>query len=206
MKEAARRGERSVVYSFEEETQIMLARAEAINIPARAMRDKGTLEIIKAEPLKHTPDEFARMVRNQVESLRTRLVMIDSITGYRLMLRGGDLVGHLHALCKYLQNLGVTLLLIVEIESLDEILATDVGISYLADNVLFLRYIEEHTAGRVLLRKAIGVLKKRASDFEPDLRMLDISRKGLEVSRAVPGLSNILGKTPILIPPEGEKH
>ncbi len=37
MKEAAGRGERSVIYTFEEATENLLARSEAVNIPVHAI-------------------------------------------------------------------------------------------------------------------------------------------------------------------------
>ena len=166
MKESAGRGEHSVVYTFEEEIEVMLRRCDGINIPARTMVEKGMLSIVKVEPLRYTPDEFANIVSQDVEEKGTRLVMIDSVSGYRLSLRGEDLVGHLHALSKYLQNKGVVVLLINEVSAITgDFQVTDVGISYLGDNIIFLRYLEIEGE----LRKAIGVLKKRMSDFEKTL-------------------------------------
>lgn len=72
MKEAADRGERSVVYTFEEEVEIMLARCDGIGIPARTMIQKGTLSVTKVELIQLTPDEFAWSVRAEVEQNNTR--------------------------------------------------------------------------------------------------------------------------------------
>jgi circadian clock protein KaiC len=193
MKEAAERGERSVVYAFEEHEETMLHRAESVNIPVRAMRDRGTLAVVRVEPLHFSPDEFANLVRQEVEEKKARIVMIDGVTGYRLCLRGEDLISHLHALCKYLQNMGVTVLLINEVEYITgDFRATDVGISYLADNIVFLRYLE--LQGEI--RKAIGVLKKRLSDFEKTLREIEITRYGIKVGKPLTGLRGILSGTP----------
>ncbi|MDH7486389.1 MAG: ATPase domain-containing protein [Anaerolineae bacterium] len=196
MKEAAGRGERSVVYTFEEGVETLVGRCEAINIPVHAMMERGTLEVVKVEPLRYTPDEFARLVRREVEEEGSHIVMIDSIAGYRLSLRGEDLVSHLHALCKYLSNMGVTTLLINEVEYITgEFRATEVGISYLADNIIFLRFLEM----RGELHKAIGVLKKRLSDFEKTLREFQITRYGVKVGAPLTGLRGILSGTPELI-------
>ncbi len=196
MKEAAGRGERSVVYIFEEGVETLLARCEAINIPVHAMIDRGTLSVVKVEPLQFTPDEFAHLVRREVEEKKARIVMIDSILGYRLSLRGKDLVAHLHALAKYLANMGVTVLLINEVEHITgEFRATELGISHLADNIIFLRYLEINGE----MRKAIGVLKKRMSDFEKTMREYEITRYGVKVGKPLFGLRGILSGTPEVI-------
>jgi circadian clock protein KaiC len=193
MKEAAGRGERSVVYTFEERLDTLLHRAESVHIPVHAMIERGTLSVIQVEPLQWTPDEFARLVRQEIEENRTRIVMLDSTAGYRVSLQSGDLVSHLHALCKYLQNMGVAVLLISEIEAITgEFRATEAGISYLADNIVFLRYLEVEGE----LRRAIGVLKKRLSSFERTLREIDITRYGIKVGQPLTDLRGILRGTP----------
>ena len=64
----------------------------------------------------------------EVEERNARIVMLDSISGYRLSLRGEDLASHMHALGRYLKNMGVTLLLITEVEYVTgEFRITDVG-------------------------------------------------------------------------------
>ncbi|MEM9923290.1 MAG: ATPase domain-containing protein [Cyanobacteria bacterium P01_D01_bin.50] len=193
MKEAAGRGERSIVYAFEESEEILLARSQAINIPVYAMVNNGNLSVVRVEPLHLTHDEFANQVRYEVEQNKARIVMIDSVAGYRLAMRGADLVSHLHALCKYLQNMGVTVILINETEKITgDFRATELGISYIADNIIFLRYLEIYGE----MKKAIGVLKKRLSDFEKTLREIDITRYGIKIGKPLVNLRKILSGTP----------
>jgi circadian clock protein KaiC len=198
MKEAAGRGERSVVYSFEERIDTILHRAEAVHIPVHAMIERGTLSAVQIEPLQWTPDEFARMVRREVEEHRTQIVMLDSTAGYRVSLRSGDLISHLHALGKYLQNMGVAVLLINEVDAITgDFRATEAGISYLADNIVFLRYLEVQGE----LRRSIGVLKKRLSSFERTLREFEITRYGIKVGKPLTELRGILRGTPEWVNP-----
>jgi circadian clock protein KaiC len=125
--------------------------------------------------------------------------MIDSVSGYRLSVRGEGLTPHLHALCKYLQNMGVAVLLINEIETITgEFHATEIGISYLADTIIFLRYLEMQGE----LRRIIGVLKKRMTDFEKTLREFQISRYGIKVGGPLSQLRGILTGVPEFL--EGE--
>lgn len=189
MKEAAGRGERSVVYTFEEQLETVLRRCESLNIPVRTMIRQGTLSVVPIEPLHFTPDEFARVVRREVEEQHAGIVMIDSVAGYRVSLRGEDTVTHLHAVSKYLQNMGVAVLLINEVTSIaGEFQVSDIGASYLADNIIFLRYLE--LSGEI--RKVIGVLKKRLSSFERTLREIEMTRYGIKVGKPLTNLQGIL--------------
>ena len=194
MKEAAARGERSVLYAFEEDLATLTRRSESIHIPVRQMVERGALALVQVEPWSYMPDEFAALIREEVERRRARVVMIDSISGYRLCMRGGqNMEETLYTLAKYLANMGVLALFIHEVESVTgEFRATDLGVSYMADNLVFLRYFEM----RGELRKAIGVLKKRVSLFQPSLRELQITPEGLKVGRPLAGLRGILSHTP----------
>jgi circadian clock protein KaiC len=190
---AAERGERPVVYLFEEGRDTLLRRCEGVGINARAAVDSGKLTLVHVEPLRYTADEFALMVREQVEKQHSRVVMIDSISGYRLSLHDQDLVAHLHALSKYLQNMGVAILLINEVEGITgDFRITDVGVSYMSDNIIFLRYLEI----RGEMSKALGVLKKRISDFEKTLREVTITSNGIRVGPQLSTLRGILCGTP----------
>ena len=194
MKEAAGRGERSVVYAFEEGTETLLRRCETINIPAHAMIERGTLGVISVEPLQYTPNQFVHLVRTQVEQNNVQIVMIDSTSGYKLSMQGEDLVRQLHSLCQYLKNMGVTVILINETHTIagGEFSVTEGGLSYLADNLIFLRYLE--LDGQ--LRKAIGVLKKRVSDFERTLREFEVTKYGIKVGEPLTQLRGILSGVP----------
>ncbi len=191
--EAATRGERSTLYTFEEQEETLLHRCSAIGMPVRDMVDAGMLSVVSVEPLRFSPAEFALLVREEVEERGARLIMIDGISGYRLTLAGDDLLTHLHALGRYLKNMGATVLLINEVEGITgEFHATDIGASYLSDNLIFLRYLEIEGE----LRKAIGVLKKRLGDFGKTLREMTITDCGIVVGEPLTGLRGILTGTP----------
>jgi circadian clock protein KaiC len=203
MKEAAGRGERSAIYMFEETERTFLTRCSSVNIPVEEMRDRGTLSIEEIEALELSPQEFAHKVRTDVEAKGTQLVMIDGINGYDLSIRGDDseLRRKLHSLCRYLKSVGVTVILIDEVSSVTgEFEVTEGGISYLADNIVFLRHIEMKGE----LRKVIGVLKKRTSDFERTLRKFQITEHGIAIGEPLTNLRGILQGTPEWMDDESE--
>jgi circadian clock protein KaiC len=197
-REAASRGERSVVYLFEERRATFLTRSEAIGIPVERMIDRGTLELREMDALALSPQEFASIVRRDVADNDTRIVMLDGIAGYRLTLDGETemLLQRLHALGRYLKNTGVTGILVDETSSLTgQFSATQENISYLADNIVFLRHLEL----RGELRKAVGVLKKRTSDFERSLREFEITSDGIVVGEPLAGVQGVLSGMPDVV-------
>jgi circadian clock protein KaiC len=193
MKEAATRGEVSLLYTFEEEVELILERCDNIGITARQMVKKKALKIKKVEPLQYSTDEFAWLVRQDVANSNASIVMIDSISGYKLSLRDENLQECIHALAKYLQNIGVAVIIINEVESVTgDFRITDDGFSHMADNIIFMRYLEIDGE----MRKAIGVLKKRLSNFEKRLREFQISEKGIQVGQPFVGMRGILAGIP----------
>ncbi|WP_435093218.1 ATPase domain-containing protein [Halorubrum sp. N11] len=198
MKAAAERGERSVIYLFEETKQTFLTRSRAVNIPVDKMIERGTLQVTEVEALERSPQEFARMVREEVETRDADIVMIDGIAGYRLTLRGEDgmLLQQMHALGRYLKNMGVTAIFLDETRNITgEFEATVENISYLADNIVFLRHLELEGE----MRKAIGVLKKRTSDFERTIREFQITEDGIVVGDPLSDIRGILSGTPEIV-------
>jgi len=193
--EAARRGERAAVYLFEESRATYRHRSESIGLPVGGLADGDRLAVEQIEALDRSPEEFAAMVRDEVERRGTRVVMIDGITGYRLSIQGEEssLVRKLHALCRYLTNVGVTVILVDEVEAMvGDVGPTATGISYLADNIVFMRYVEMDGE----LRKVVGVLKKRVSDFERTMREFEITEEGVQVGEPLSGLQGVLDGQP----------
>jgi len=198
MKEAAERGERSVIYLFEENRETFLTRSRAVDIPVDEMIERGTLQVNEVEALERSPQEFARMVREEVEERGADIVMVDGIAGYRLTLRGeeGMMLQQMHALGRYLKNMGATAIFIDETRNITgQFQATVENISYLADNIVFLRHLEVQGE----MRKAIGVLKKRTSDFERTIREFRITEEGVSVGEPMTGLRGILSGTPEVV-------
>ena len=197
LKEGASHGDRSVMYLFEEAKPTLLHRAKSIGLPLREMIEHGTLVVEEIDPQDISPEEFANRVRQGVEQEDTRLVMIDGIDGYRTMFpHDRDTEAYerrLNPLTTYLQRQGVTTILTSEVRDITgNFQATDHPVSYLGDNLVFLRYLELDGE----LQKAIGVLKKRASDFERTLRTFEITPQGLSVGEPLTGLQGILKGIP----------
>ncbi|MFC7176129.1 ATPase domain-containing protein [Halosegnis marinus] len=194
---AAADGVRAQGYLFEELRDDYLYRCDQLGMNVGERYEDGSLRLEEVESLQRSADELAHDVRVAVEEEGVELVMIDGIPGYRLGLRGDEsaeeLTRELHALCRYLKRMGVTVILIDEVRNVTgDLTATDQQISYLADNIVFLRYME--VDGEIA--KAVGVLKKRFGDFEQSLRSLAIDEGGVRVGDRLTGMRGILTGIP----------
>ncbi len=195
-KEAAGRGEKTIIYTFEESPESIVKRCENVNIPATRMIENGFLEIVRISPGEVYADEFANMVRRAVEN-GVKVVIIDSIKGYcGSIVTDEDPLKSMRILTSYLNSMGVTTLIIADTESvIGEFKITEVGISYIADNVIFLRYVERF--GEII--RVIGVLKKRLGDFERTVREFQITRYGIKVGEPIRGMQGVLTGNPRIV-------
>jgi circadian clock protein KaiC len=191
---------RAVLFTFEEPVGLVARRARDTGAPIDAALASGALRIERVNPLDRYPDEFLAHVRRAVEEEGRRFVMVDGLRGYQMAMEEfGSPQAHIHNLVAYLTGAGVTTLLVSEVEHITSanLVATDMGVSHLADNILLLRYAED--AGRVT--KVIGCLKKRAGNFEPELREMRITGTGIEVGGKLNRLRGILTGVPTMASP-----
>ncbi|MFW5686632.1 MAG: ATPase domain-containing protein [Halanaerobium sp.] len=200
IKENADQGLKTIIYTFEESRKTMLERSKSINIPLDEIINNKHLIIKKIDPLEYTLDEFSYNVRSDVKKHDISIILIDSITGYFLSFKAFNktykMVRVLHSLSEYLKIEEVTLFMVNEMKNITgDFKATDTETSYLADNILFLRYLEIN--GK--LEKAIGVLKKRMSDFENTMRQFSITKNGIKVGKPLKNMRGILSGNPEII-------
>lgn len=178
-------GVRSVMYAFDERPETILRRCDGVGLATREHIERGTLLVRGIEALRFGSDEFASIVRSDIETQGTQAVVIDSISGYRMTIEGDELIERLHALGRYLQNIGVTVFLVDELRELTQFRASDSNVSYLADNAIYLRYIERNTGDTTTMDRGIGILKKRLSNFDKSVRTFNITQHGIDVGAAV---------------------
>jgi len=192
---AAEKGIKGVLYSFEEGTASILNRSNGISLALEEYMEKRTIFLREINPLEQYPDEFLEIFRKNIEKEGIQLVVIDSLRGYNLSMEGfGNLVAHMQNLINYCRSRKISLILVNELENITgDVRITDVGVSYMADNVLMLRYAEHD--GRII--KVISCLKKRLGDYEPELREFKITGNGIVVGKRLDYLHGLLTGVPM---------
>jgi circadian clock protein KaiC len=195
---AAARGQRGAMFLFEEATNNLLNRADGLAMPLRSPYEQGLVTIQQVDPAELSPGEFATAVCKAADE-GAKVVVIDSVNGYlNAMPDERFLTTHLHELLTYLGQRGVlTILVGIQQGMLGDKMTTTVDVSYLADNVLMLRYFEHD--GEV--RQAVSVFKKRSSVHERTIRQFSMSKDGIHVGEVLRGFRGILTGVPVYLGP-----
>lgn len=191
---AAERGEHSAAFIFEETVNTLMGRAAGLGMDLAAHAGSGRIRIEHLDPAEVSPGEFVDMVRRAVEEHQVRSVLIDSLNGFLQAMPGEQYLAlHLHELLTYLNNRGVlTLLVLAQMGLVGSAMQTPIDVSYLADNILVLRYFE--TSGQV--RQAISMMKKRSGGHERSIRELKLGPERITVGAPVTDFQGILSGSP----------
>jgi len=190
---AADRGERSVIYAFDEGEATIFGRAASLGIPIKAAQEAGLIRIQQVDPAELSPGEFASLVRRSVEEDSARIIIIDSLNGYLTAMPDERfLVLQMHELLSYLNQLGVLTILVLAQHGLVGPIQTPLDISYLSDAVLMLRYFEFEGT----VRRALSVVKKRSGRHEPTIREFQISSHGLTIGPPLKDFNGVFTGTP----------
>jgi len=181
------------MFLFEESVNNLVNRAESLHMHVRQYLDAGTLTIQQVDPAELSPGEFVHTVCQSAADGAT-VIVIDSLNGFMNAMPDERLLTtHLHELLTYLGQRGVVTLLVgVQQGMLGTAASTTLDTSYLADNIIMLRYFE--AGGEV--KQAIAVFKKRGGYHERTLRGFQLSVDGIEVGEVLREFHGILTGVP----------
>jgi circadian clock protein KaiC len=199
---AATRGERAVVYSFDETLRTARMRAISLGMLIDPEIARQHLWIEQMDAAEFSPGEFAWKIRREVEDRNSRVIIIDSLNGFLRSMSGeADLALHLHELLSFLNLKGIVTFLVLTQQALIGERPEPIDISYLADTLLIMRYFEVVAS----VRRAISVLKKRSGAHEGTIRELRFRSEGIHIGEPLAGFKGILSGLPDSIQiPEAE--
>ncbi len=120
-----------------------MARCATLGMDLRPHVEAGRLTITQIDPAEVSPGEFATMARHAVEERGSAFVVIDSLNAYLHAMPGEEyLILQMHELLSYLNQQGVTTLLVLGQHGVIGEVRTDVDLSYLSDCILLFRFFE----------------------------------------------------------------
>jgi circadian clock protein KaiC len=192
---AARRGECAAIFMFEEWIQLACKRGASLDLDPVPYLNSGKLLMEQIDPAELAPGEFIQRVRDTVEKLDAKVVVIDSLNGYINAMPGEQhLPLQMHELLGFLNQRGVlTILVLAQAGLMGTTVTSPVDLSYLADNVMLFRYFEAE--GRV--RKAVSVVKKRSGSHEDTIREIQMAEGRVSIGSALSAFRGILTGVPV---------
>jgi circadian clock protein KaiC len=192
--EGARRGEPGIHFTLEETADQLRGVAQGFGWDLREIEQRGLFFIHYVSPVELSTDAFLDRARQLVEQVGAKRAVLDSLTSMELGVpserRFKELV---YAMTKHFRAQSVTLNLNMDIaDLLGSAQLSGHGISFAADNVVQLKYVE--LDGK--LERGISVLKARGVRHATDVRRMNFTDSGIEVGEPFKGLRGVLTGLP----------
>ncbi len=189
----AREGGRAAVYCFDERRETFLRRCSGLGLQLPRYVDQGQVELRELAVGEIPAGEFVDAVRTAVRERQTKVVIIDSISGYLNAMSGAqEVILQLHELVSWLGSAGVLTLMIITDHGLQAD-RQEIDASYLADAVLQLRHFEAHGA----MHRCIAMIKKRDGAHETTIRQFRTGPDGVDVGPPLRDFRGVLGNAPV---------
>lgn len=190
---ALERGEKATYFLFDEGIKTLLIRSRALGMDLGRYIERGVLDIQQIDPAELSPGEFTSRARVAVEQKGSSFVCIDSLNAYLQAMPGEQfLLLQMHEMLNYLNQSGVTTMLILGQHGLVGDMRSDIDLSYLSDTILLFRFFE----AKAQVRTAISVVKSRTSSHERSIREFTLGPGGLEVGEALRDFEGVLSGLP----------
>ena len=192
--EGARRGEPGIHFTLEETVDQLRGIAQGFGWDLRDLEERRLLSFFYVSPVELSTDAFLDRARQLVGQVGARRAVLDSLTSLALGVSSEQRFKELvYAITKHFRSLGVTFNLNMEIaELLGSAQLSGQGISFAADNVILLKYVEQD--GR--LERGITVLKARGVRHATDVHRMHVKERGVEVGAPFRGLRGVLTGLP----------
>jgi circadian clock protein KaiC len=193
--EGACRGEPGVHFTLEETADQLRGIARVLGWDLLELERRGLLTLSYASPVELSTDAFLDRARGLLQEVKAKRAVLDSLTSLELGVtserRFKELV---YSMTKHFRALGVTFNMNMEVtELLGSAQLSGHGVSFAADNVVQLKYVEQE--GR--LARGISVLKARGVRHATEVRTMNIEARGMEVGAAFRGLRGVLTGLPV---------
>ena len=198
---AAARDENVSILLFDESVETYTARSEGLGLDVSSARER--VRINHLDPAELSTGQIAQLLVQQVEEDAVKVVVIDTLNGYlQSAMEEPAVLLHIRELVSYLSRRQVvTLLTLTEHGIFGPALTAPIDLSFLADNVVLLRYFEsEGTIG-----KALSVVKKRSGKHEQTIREFILQPGSIQVSQPLANFTEVLTGTPIFSGAAGRK-
>lgn len=188
------RGEGCVYASFQEGEAQLRAKAAEFGWKLDGTPNAGKLRILHVEPVELGVDIVAAQLLAAAVEVGAKRIVIDSIAELSHATTHDRFPDLLWSLTGSLKRIGATIFLTSETAAFfGAAFELASGLSFVADNIVLLRYAEFGSE----IRRALVVVKMRESDHRHNLVEFEITNTGARVKGAFEGVTGVLSGTPV---------
>ena len=185
---ACRRGERAMVFLFEESPAQVMRNMKSIGIDLKQWVDRGLLEFQAARPSTFGLEMHLSRIHRAVERFKPTVVVLDPVSALLGVASAGDVQGTLTRLVDFLKAQGITALLTSLTHGKTELEHTDIAISSIVDTWLLLVTLE--SSGE--RNRGLYVLKARGMSHSNQIREFLLTDHGIELIEVYTGAGGVL--------------
>jgi len=186
-------GESAVYASFQESDRQLSVKARSFGWDLDRASAEGMLAVVHVQPVEIGLDVVAAQIRQAAATVGAQRVVIDSIAELEHAADGDRFADYLWALVGALRKDGATVVLTSETSAFfGPAFELAHGLSYIADNIILLRYTELESE----IRRALVVVKMRDSDHTKSLVEFEITNGGAVVKGKFAGVTGVMSGTP----------
>ncbi len=185
---ACRRGERCVVFVFEESPSQVIRNLRSIGVDLAPWVEKGLLRFHAARPTLFGLEPHLGAIRKHVVEFDPQVVVLDPISGFEPVGDHSEVRALLARLVDFLKSRMITGLLTSLTRGGDAEESSAVGMSSLVDTWLLAREIE--VRGERI--RGLYVIKSRGMAHSSEIREIQFTDHGLDLADVVYGPSGVL--------------
>lgn len=185
---ACRRGERCMLFGFEESEAQILRNMTSCEIDLEPWTKKGTLQIFSARPTLHGLEMHLAVMHKKIDEFKPSLIVIDPVSTF---VAGGneyDVSAMLMRLIDFLKAHDITLIMTSLVSGGDALEQTGVDISSLIDVWILLQDLDAGGERNHLLY----IMKARGQAHSNQVREYTLGQHGLRITRAYLGPEGVL--------------
>jgi circadian clock protein KaiC len=176
----AKAGEAGIYFGFYESPERLIQGAQGIGLDLAAHVASGKLDLVWQPPMRHGLDGLADRLLDNVRARGVKRVVIDGLDGIRQTSPYHErTIRFVTALVNILRAMDVTTIFTEETQKLfgPDVEVRVEGMSALVDNILLLEYLDDGTD----LRRLLSIVKQRGRGYDPSVRQLCITSRGIEL-------------------------
>jgi circadian clock protein KaiC len=185
---ACRRGERAMMFLFEEAPAQVTRNMKSIGIDLQQWVDRGLVEFHAARPTTFGLEMHLSRIHRAVERFKPKVVVFDPVSSLLGVASAADVQGTMTRLVDYLKSAGITALLTSLTHGKTEMERTDIAISSVVDTWLLLVMLE--SSGE--RNRGLYVLKARGMSHSNQIREFLLTDHGVELIDVYAGARGVL--------------